>query len=85
MTRRVVVTGMGVISPLGHSVEETWGNIKAGKSGVGMITHFDSTDYQVKIAAEIKDWDGLLGGCKGGSHSAIVIDLGGGEKRSGGS
>jgi len=57
MTRRVVVTGMGVISPLGHSVEETWGNIKAGKSGVGMITHFDSTDYQVKIAAEIKNWD----------------------------
>jgi len=48
---------MGVISPLGHSVEETWGNIKAGKSGVGMITHFDSTDYQVKIAAEIKNWD----------------------------
>ncbi|MBI1259366.1 MAG: beta-ketoacyl-ACP synthase II [Chloroflexi bacterium] len=57
MTRRVVVTGMGVISPLGHSVEETWENIKAGKSGVGMITHFDSTDYQVKIAAEIKNWD----------------------------
>ena len=37
MTRRVVVTGMGVISPLGHTVAETWDNIKAGKSGVGMI------------------------------------------------
>ena len=57
MTRRVVVTGMGVISPLGHTVEATWDSIKAGKSGVGMITHFDSTNYQVKIAAEIKDWD----------------------------
>ncbi len=57
MSRRVVVTGMGIISPLGHSVAETWENIKAGKSGIGQITHFDTTDYAVKIAAEVKDWD----------------------------
>lgn len=57
MTRRVVVTGMGVISPLGHTVQEAWGNIKAGKSGIGPITRFDSSNYAVKIAAEVKDWD----------------------------
>ncbi len=57
MTRRVVVTGMGIISPLGHTVAETWDNIKAGKSGVGPITRFDATDYAVKIAAEVKEWD----------------------------
>lgn len=57
MTRRVVVTGMGIISPLGHTVAETWGSILAGKSGIGPITRFDATDYAVKIAAEVKDWD----------------------------
>lgn len=57
MTRRVVVTGMGMVSPLGHNVEETWANIKAGKSGIAPITRFDSTSYNVHIAAEIKDWD----------------------------
>ncbi|MDZ4770767.1 MAG: beta-ketoacyl-ACP synthase II [Chloroflexota bacterium] len=55
--RRVVVTGYGVVSPLGHSASETWENIKAGKSGVGALTRFDSATCQVKIAAEIKDWD----------------------------
>ncbi|MBZ0290413.1 MAG: beta-ketoacyl-ACP synthase II [Anaerolineae bacterium] len=57
MTRRVVVTGLGMISPLGHNVEQTWEGIKAGKSGVGPITHFDTSNYLVKIAAEVKDWD----------------------------
>lgn len=57
MTRRVVVTGMGLISPLGHTVAETWDNIKAGKSGIGPITRFDATDYAVRIAAEVKNWD----------------------------
>src|SRR4051812_33855635 len=57
MSRRVVVTGMGVLSPLGHNVEQTWEAITAGKSGVGPITHFDASNYLVKIAAELKDWD----------------------------
>lgn len=57
MSRRVVVTGMGVISPLGQDVETAWENIKAGKSGVGQITRFDTEKYGVKIAAEVKDWD----------------------------
>ena len=57
MTRRVVVTGLGMISPMGHTVEETWESIKAGISGIGLITHFDTSNYMVKIAAEVKDWD----------------------------
>jgi 3-oxoacyl-[acyl-carrier-protein] synthase II len=57
MTRRVVVTGLGAVTPLGHNVEETWSAIKAGKSGVGPITLFDPTKYLVKIAAEVKNWD----------------------------
>lgn len=57
MSRRVVVTGMGVLSPLGHNVEQTWEAITAGQSGVGPITHFDPSSYLVKIAAEVKNWD----------------------------
>ncbi len=57
MTRRVVVTGYGMISPLGQSVDETWENIKAGKSGIDFITRFETDKYNVKVAAEIKNWD----------------------------
>ncbi|MBE2269620.1 MAG: beta-ketoacyl-ACP synthase II [Anaerolinea sp.] len=57
MSRRVVVTGMGVVSPLGHTAEETWTKIKAGTSGIAPITRFDTTGYSVRIAAEVKDWD----------------------------
>lgn len=57
MSRRVVVTGLGVLSPVGHSAEQTWEAIKAGQSGVGPITHFDPSNYLVKIAAEVKNWD----------------------------
>jgi 3-oxoacyl-[acyl-carrier-protein] synthase II len=49
MTRRVVVTGMGMISPLGHSVDETWTHIVAGKSGVAPITRFDASHHSVRI------------------------------------
>lgn len=57
MTRRVVVTGLGIVSPLGHTVAETWEAIKAGKSGIGPITRFDTSNHQVKIAAEVKNWN----------------------------
>ena len=57
MKRRVVVTGVGLVTPLGIGVAKTWGNICAGKSGVSLITRFDTSDYQVKIAAEIKDFN----------------------------
>ncbi|MBK8026287.1 MAG: beta-ketoacyl-ACP synthase II [Chloroflexi bacterium] len=57
MTRRVVVTGYGVVSSLGQSAAETWENLKAGKSGVSALTRFDASTSQVKIAAEVRDWD----------------------------
>ena len=47
---RVVVTGMGTVNPLGCSIEEFWGSIKAGQSGIGPITKFDASDYPAKIA-----------------------------------
>jgi len=54
---RVVVTGMGTVNPLGTSVEQFWSQIKAGVSGIGPITKFDTTDYPAKIAGEVRDFD----------------------------
>lgn len=54
--RRVVVTGIGLVTPLGTGTQKTWENICAGTSGVGLITRFDTSDYAVKIAAEVKDF-----------------------------
>ena len=56
MKRRVVVTGMGAVTPIGNTVEEFWSGIKAGKVGIGPITRFDASSYKVQIAAEIKDF-----------------------------
>jgi 3-oxoacyl-[acyl-carrier-protein] synthase II len=56
--RRVVVTGMGMVTPLGSSVETTWANILASKSGAGTITRFDATDYACRIACEVIRGDG---------------------------
>lgn len=55
--RRVVVTGMGAITPIGNSVEEFWNGIKEGKTGFGPITYFNTADYRCKLAAEVKDFD----------------------------
>jgi len=57
LQRRVVITGLGAVTPLGLNVEEFWANVIAGKSGVGLITRFDTTDFNVKIAAEVKGFD----------------------------
>jgi len=57
--RRVVVTGLGMITPLGASVESSWTALKAGKSGIGPITRFDTSDMAVKIAGEVSDFDPL--------------------------
>ena len=54
--RRVVITGMGAITPLGNSVDEFWAGIKAGKSGIAPITHFDATKNKVHYAAEVKNF-----------------------------
>jgi 3-oxoacyl-[acyl-carrier-protein] synthase II len=57
VSRRVVVTGVGAVSPLGESVDEFWKNALAGKSGVGRITLFDPTDFATQIGAEVSEWD----------------------------
>ena len=59
--RRVVVTGMGIVSPLGTGVEATWSNMLAGKSGAGPITRFDASDLPSRIAFEVKEGDGSNG------------------------
>ena len=56
MKRRVVVTGMGAITPIGNTVEEFWNSIKEGIVGIGEITKFDTTDFKVKLAAEVKNF-----------------------------
>jgi 3-oxoacyl-[acyl-carrier-protein] synthase II len=55
--RRVVVTGLGIISPVGNDVPTAWANILAGKSGIGPITHFDASTFPTRIAGEIRDFD----------------------------
>lgn len=57
MRRRVVVTGMGMITPIGNSIEETWKTMLAGGSGIGRITNFDASNFPTKIAAEVKNYD----------------------------
>jgi 3-oxoacyl-[acyl-carrier-protein] synthase II len=59
LNRRVVVTGLGLITPLGNSVQETWTNLIAGRSGAGPITRFEAADYPVRFAAEVKGFDPL--------------------------
>lgn len=58
--RRVVVTGLGMLSPLGLNVEDTWNAIKAGQSGAGLITAFDATHYPAKICCAVKNFDPTL-------------------------
>lgn len=56
MKRRVVVTGLGAITPVGNGVIPSWEALKAGKAGIGTISHFDPAEYTVKLAAEVKDF-----------------------------
>src|SRR5204862_183436 len=58
--RRVVVTGIGLITPLGASVQKTWDGLLAGKSGIGPITRFDATGLETTIAGEVRDFDPLV-------------------------
>ena len=55
--RRVVVTGLGVVSPVGHTIDKFWNSLLEGKSGVKRLTRFDPTYYTCKIGAEINDFD----------------------------
>ena len=56
-TRRVVVTGMGAVSPVGNSVQETWKSLTAGRHGIGPITLFDTAEYRAKLGAEVKNFN----------------------------
>lgn len=60
MKRRVVITGMGAVTPIGNTVEEFWQGILENKVGIGPITKFDTTDFKVKLAAEVKEFDPKL-------------------------
>lgn len=55
--RRVVVTGLGAVTPIGNNVNDMWDSVKAGKCGIAPITNYDATDRKVKVAAEVKDLD----------------------------
>ncbi len=57
MKRRVVITGMGAVSPIGNTVEELWASVRAGHCGIGPITHFDTSSHKVKLAGEVKGLD----------------------------
>ena len=60
LSRRVVITGLGAITPVGNDVETFWNNIKSGVCGIDFITRFDTTEFKVKIAAEVKGFDPLV-------------------------
>lgn len=55
--RRVVITGLGTVNPLGNNVADSWAAARAGKCGIGPITQFDTTDFKCKLAGEVKDFD----------------------------
>ena len=55
--RRVVITGLGIVSPVGNSIEQAWQNIVAGNSGIGRVTRFDASTFPTQIAGEVKDFD----------------------------
>ena len=57
MSRRVVITGMGAVTPLGNNVNDFWQGLKRGKTGIGPITKFDTTNFKVKLAGEVRDFD----------------------------
>ena len=79
MRRRVVVTGIGMINPMGHDVETVWSGLQAGKSGVAYTTLFDASGFPTKISAEVKGWESYDSGLdssywtKRGRHTQFAI------------
>ena len=57
MRKRVVITGMGCVSPVGNDPEQAWSNIRNGRSGIRELSLYDTQDFKVKIAAEVRDFD----------------------------
>ena len=56
---RVVITGIGAITPIGNDIDSFWKGLLAGENGIGPITRFDTSEYKVKLAAEVKNFDPL--------------------------
>ena len=73
MTRRVVVTGLGLVTPVGNSVEATWAALMSGQTGVDYIKKFDTEKFSVKFAAEVKDFDPLKFIAKRGAKMAPLF------------
>ena len=73
MKRRVVITGMGAVTPLGNSVAETWEGICQGRSGIGPLTRFDCSEFETRIAGELK---GFTIAGDGGSFVAETSGIG---------
>jgi 3-oxoacyl-[acyl-carrier-protein] synthase II len=76
--RRVVVTGLGLVTPLGNTLAATWAGLIAGKSGCWSITKFDASDFPVRFACEVKDFDPLKyvekkEACKMGAFTQYAI------------
>ena len=57
MNRRVVITGIGAVTPIGNSAPAYFDGLRSGRCGIGPITRFDTTDYKAKVCAEVKDFD----------------------------
>ena len=73
--RRVVITGMGAITPLGLNVEEFWNGLKEGRHGFGEITRFDASEYKAHLAGEVKGFVGRIYGCKGSKENGTVLPV----------
>src|SRR5262245_28997775 len=79
MRRRVVITGLGAINPMGHDVETVWKGLKESKSGVGPTTIFDAAGFPTQFSAEVKQWDvGKVGldpddWCERGRHTRFAV------------
>ena len=73
MERRVVITGLGAISPIGNTVSDFWESLKSGKSGLNFIQGFDDVDLPVRIVAQVKDFDPLSYGLEPVSYTHLTL------------
>ncbi len=73
--QRVVITGIGAVTPIGLCVDEFWCGLVNGKSGIGLITHFDATKFSVKVAAEVKNFQPEMKFQKDDLHFSNVFGI----------
>ena len=76
MKKRVVITGLGAVTPIGNTVDAFWDGIKKEQIGIGAITSFDTSDYKVKLAAEVKDFKASrLYGREGSTENGAIFPV----------